>query len=76
MMFFVIDSKNSATGRVCQMFCKENGTTSRDEVQNEGPHQGVKVNTMAGLVVSVIQVCNDNHALDPLFDHKIFLRME
>jgi len=56
MTFFVIDSKNSATGRVCQIFCKETGLTLEDEfLSNEG-RQGVKVNTMAGLVVSLIQV--------------------
>ena len=59
MVLFVIDAKNSASGRVCEVFCKqnqENQTYFHDENLQEGRYQGTKVNTTAGLVVSVIQV--------------------
>ena len=57
MVLFVTDRENSASGRVCRGIHTDNGTNFTSKAfLNETIHQGVKVNTMAGLIGGAIQV--------------------
>ena len=57
MILFVADQENSASGRVCRYNYSQNGSAwDQEEFLDETRTQGVKVNTMAGLIGGAIQV--------------------
>ncbi|CAK8675855.1 uncharacterized protein LOC143460542 [Clavelina lepadiformis] len=63
MVLFVVDPENSATGRVCK-----NASNYQDTNQH---FQGVKVNTMAGLLAGGIQLSFLALFLYPIMDNKL-----
>ena len=57
MVFFQIDSQNSATGRVCETSHLSNDSNwDANAFLIVARHQGVKVNAMAGLIACAVQV--------------------
>lgn len=60
MVLLVVDPNNNASGRVCRITNDAKGS-SEHHVSNvsadTGKKQGLKVNTIAGLLAGAIQVC-------------------